>query len=111
MAEPRLASGIWVAAYRRRLEAEGIPAYVTKRGDDTAGAVVVKLDTLDGRAQVYMRSFDLETGARKWVMFVDGPEAEANLWIARQREFDMDLWVIEVESRQGRHLLDQPGLA
>ena len=30
--------------------------------------------------------------------------------IRRQRGFDPDLWVIEVEDRQGRHLLDEPGL-
>ncbi|MEM1372062.1 MAG: DUF1491 family protein, partial [Pseudomonadota bacterium] len=28
----------------------------------------------------------------------------------RQRSFDPDLWVIEVEDRNGRHLLDEPGL-
>jgi len=30
--------------------------------------------------------------------------------IARQRGFDPDLWVIEVEDRAGRHLLDEEGL-
>jgi hypothetical protein len=40
-----------------------------------------------------------------------GPEAEVDAAIARQRGFDPDLWVIEVEDRAGRHLLDEPGLA
>ncbi|MEO0865886.1 MAG: DUF1491 family protein, partial [Pseudomonadota bacterium] len=31
--------------------------------------------------------------------------------VTRQRGFDPDLWVIEVEDRLGRHLLDQEGLA
>jgi hypothetical protein len=30
---------------------------------------------------------------------------------ARQRGSDPDLWLVEVEDRQGRSLLDQPGLA
>ena len=30
---------------------------------------------------------------------------------ARQCGFDPDLWVIEVEDREGRHPLDEPGLA
>ena len=34
----------------------------------------------------------------------------ANEAIARQRGFDPDLWVLEIESREGRHLLDEPGL-
>jgi hypothetical protein len=31
--------------------------------------------------------------------------------IARQRRVDPDLWVIEVEDRAGRHLLDEDGLS
>ena len=38
----RLASGIWVSAYLARLRLADIPAYVVARGDDTAGAVLVK---------------------------------------------------------------------
>ena len=41
----------------------------------------------------------------------EGDEAEVDASIERQRRFDPDLWVIEVEDRQGRHLLDQPGLS
>ena len=38
-------------------------------------------------------------------------DADVEAAIARQRRFDPDLWVIEVEDRQGRTLLDEPGLA
>jgi hypothetical protein len=31
--------------------------------------------------------------------------AEAYIYLARQREFDPDLWIIEVEDRAGRHFL------
>ncbi|MCC5976104.1 MAG: DUF1491 family protein, partial [Rubellimicrobium sp.] len=41
----RLTAGIWVAAYLARLRVEGIPAFVVRRGDETAGAVLVKLNT------------------------------------------------------------------
>ena len=40
-----------------------------------------------------------------------GPEAEVDAAIGKQRGFDPDLWVIEVEDRAGRHLLDEPGLS
>ena len=107
----RLTSEFWVQAYLRRLRLQDIAAFVTSHGDDSAGAILVKLNTLDGQAKVFMRGFDIETGARKWETFVDGPEEDADSWIARQREFDVDVWVIEVEDRGGRHLLDEDGLA
>ncbi|MCC5976389.1 MAG: DUF1491 family protein, partial [Rubellimicrobium sp.] len=62
------------------------------------------------KAVSFQRSVDLMTGARAWVMLAEGPEAEVDASITRQAGFDPDLWVIEVEDRTGRHLLDQPGL-
>jgi len=94
-----------------RLRGLDIPAFVTAHGDDTSGAVLVKLNTLDGNAAAYQRSFDLMSGARTWAPLAAGAEADVDASIARQRGFDPDLWVIEVEDRAGRHLLDQPGLA
>lgn len=102
----RLASGIWVSAYLRRLQIEGIPAYIIARGDDTAGAVLVKLALLDGTARAYTRGFDLETDTRVWQVLCEGREAEVDAAITRQRNFDPDLWVIEVEDARGRDLLD-----
>ena len=107
----RLASGIWVGAYLARLQAEGIPVYVVARGDETAGAVLVKLATLDGTARAFHRVVDLMTGTRRWDLLAEGPEREVDETIARQRGFDPDLWVIEVEDARGRHLLDAPGLS
>ena len=106
----RLTAGIWVSAYLARLRLADIPAFVVRRGDDTAGAVLVKLNTLDGKATCFQRSFDLMTGERRWVDLTSGDEAAVDEAITRQRSFDPDLWVIEVESREGRHLLDEPGL-
>ncbi len=106
----KLTADIWVSAYLTRLRLVEIPAFVVKRGDNTAGAVLVKLNTLDGHACCYQRSFDLMSGARKWVILTEGDEGDVDASITKQRSFDPDLWVIEVEDRQGRHLLDEPGL-
>lgn len=107
---PRLTARFWVDAYLARLGLLNIPAFVVAHGDDTGGAVLVKLATLDGQAVLYQRSFDLMTGDRRWVALSSGAEREVDDTVARQRGFDPDLWVIEVEDRQGRHLLDQEGL-
>jgi len=108
---PRLTSDFWVRAYLARLRLEDIPAYVVAHGDDTGGAVLVKVSTLDGEARLFQRSFDLTSGERCWIVLRAGPEAEVDASIRRQREMDPDLWVIEVEDRAGRHLLDAPGLS
>lgn len=106
----RLVSSFWVQAYLARLRMQDIPAFVVSHGDDTAGAVLVKLNTLDGRAVAFQRSFDLMSGDRQWIELSAGEEAEVDDAITRQRGFDPDLWVVEVEDRQGRHLLGEPGL-
>ena len=107
----RLTADFWVRAYLARLQAAHIPAYVVAKGDPTAGAVLVKLATLDGQGRLYQRSFDLMTGARTWVVLAEGPEADVDAAVLRQRRTDPDLWVIEIESRAGRTLLDEEGLA
>ncbi len=107
----RLTAEFWVQAYLNRLRLQDIPAFVVAHGDDTAGAVLVKLNTLNGMATAFQRSFDLMTGARQWNELVSGAEPDVDAAIARQRGFDPDLWVIEVEDTKGRHLLDEPGLS
>ena len=107
---PRRTADFWVRAYLARLRLAGIPAYVTARGDATAGAVMVKLATLDGTAKAFQRSFDPASGARVWIVLAEGREADVDALIARQRGHDRDLWVIEIEDRAGRTLLDEDGL-
>jgi hypothetical protein len=107
----RLASGLWVSAYLTRLRLADIPAYVTAKGDAEAGAVMVKVALLDGSARAYERRSDLMTGARAWILLAEGAEVEVDAVLARQRARDPDLWVIELEDRAGRTLLDEDGLA
>jgi len=107
----RLTADFWVRAYLARLQQAGIPAFVTARGDASAGAVLVKVATLNGQACAYQRSFDLGSDTRVWVILKTGDEHDVDATITRQRSFDPDLWVIEVEDRQGRSLLGEDGLS
>lgn len=106
----RLTSRFWVDAYLARLGFENIAAFVVSHGDDTAGSILVKLNTLDGRACVYQRGYDLLEDRRNWAVLAEGEEQLVDEAVAKQRGFDPDLWVLEVEDRQGRHRLDAPGL-
>ncbi|MCB1353228.1 MAG: DUF1491 family protein [Rhodobacteraceae bacterium] len=106
----RLTAEFWVQAYLARLRLAGIPAFVTAKGDATAGAVIVKLNTLDGAARAFSRSYDA-SGARVWAVLAEGPEREVDAALGRQRGFDPDLWILEIEDRAGRTLLEEPGLS
>ncbi|MDC1275696.1 DUF1491 family protein [Ascidiaceihabitans sp.] len=107
----KLTSRFWVDAYLMRLRMFDIPAFVVAHGDDTGGAVLVKLSTLDGKAVLFQRSFDLMTGERNWSELASGADRDVDVSIDRQKNFDPDVWVIEVEDQLGRHLLDQEGLS
>ena len=51
-------------------------------------------------------------GRRIWSTVLDqAPEREVDDYAARQRKFDRDLWIIEVEDPRGRHLLDRDELS
>lgn len=107
----RLTADMWVSAYLARLRLADIPAYVIAKGDLTAGAVIVKLNTLDGKATAFSRTYDMLEDRRRWDVLAEGEERVVDEALQRQRKFDPDLWVIELESRDGITLLDQPGLS
>ncbi|MBD0865599.1 MAG: DUF1491 family protein [Rhodobacteraceae bacterium] len=107
----RLTTRFRVDAYIARLRGQGIPCFVVAHGDDMAGAVLVKLNTLDGRAICFHSIFDLNADARIWAILAKGPEAKVDHAVARQSKFDPDLWVLEVEDRSGQHLPCADGLA
>lgn len=105
----RLATEIWVSAYLRRLSLAGVYAHVMHRGDATAGAVAVKLATMDRRASLFTRSYRLD-GSLGWDAVLEhAEEPEVDQVIAQRRKGDRDLWVIEIEDPRGRHMLDETG--
>ena len=105
----RLTADFWVRAYLTRLRLATIPAYVTRHGDATSGVVLVKLARLDGTASLHQRMFDPMAETRAWHCVGDGAEADLDARLAREMSRDPDLWVIEIEDRAGRTLLEEPG--
>lgn len=105
----RLTSELWVSAYLARLRLSDIPAFVVSKGDASAGAVLIKLNTLNGDAAAYFRAYGPD-GERVWSVLATGAERDVDHALERQRSFDPDIWLIEVEDREGRHMLDGEGL-
>lgn len=111
----RLKSGIWVAAYLRRCNVEGVFAAVRRRGAEEAGAIFVKINRLDGTGTLYgpapQSAFDEAQPADRMFVVVAGRETPATETDIESRltleiRFDPDLWIVEVEDRAGRNFLD-----
>lgn len=108
----RLKSEIWVKAYVRRLSGSGHPTYIVRHGDDDAGAIYIRINRLDGTSTLFGPApaslSGLETD-RRWVAHFKG-EARADddveAYLAREARTDPDLWIVEVEARDGAHGLD-----
>jgi hypothetical protein len=111
----RLKSSIWVSAYVRRCDIEGAFAAVRRRGAEEAGAIFIKLNRLDGTGTLYgpapQTMFDEARPADRLFTALAGaqapaPEADIEARLGRELKFDPDVWIVEVEDRQGRHFLD-----
>ncbi|MCB2112828.1 MAG: DUF1491 family protein [Parvularculaceae bacterium] len=107
MSEPRIKSEIRAAAILRRAHAAGAFAVVSRRGDPDAGAVAVKVYVGAGRARVYVEARD-EDGRAIWREPFDGAadECAIDAYLEKERRFDSDLWILEIEDREGRAFLD-----
>ena len=95
---------------------DGAYATLRRRGAAEAGAIFVVLDRLDGRLALYgpapqseMRDDGVE---RLWTRMHDDEWTDGlsiKMRLDKESSFDPDLWIVDVEDRQGRHFLDVAG--
>jgi hypothetical protein len=109
----RLKSSIWVAAYLRRCQTEGVFGAVRRRGAEEAGAVFVKIALLDGNAMLYapapQTAYDDSRPIERVFAPVSAqpvPEQAVEERLVKEIRFDPDVWIVEIEDRAGRHFLD-----
>lgn len=108
----RLKAELFAKSYVRRCAVADVPAVVVRHGDDDAGAIWIKISRLDGTAALYgpaPAGLESELGDRLIAEHLAAGTGDADVesYLERQRRFDSDLWVIEVEDRQGRHFLEE----
>lgn len=102
-----------MAAYLRRCQTEGVFGAVRRRGAEEAGAVFVKVATLDGNAMLYVPApqtvYDDSRPIERFFTPLSPqpvPEAAVEERLVREIRFDPDAWIVETEDRAGRHFLD-----
>ena len=103
MPDDRLPTHIWVDAELRRCSAEGIGVVVIHRGERMGGTVMLKLYQHGVGCRMFSQMRDLD-GRLAWYPAHKEAviaEVDADERIRRAIDRDPDLWVIEVESRDG----------
>lgn len=101
----RLKSGVWVSAQVRLCNRLLLPTYVVRRGDPDAGAILLKLRRGVGAWEVLSQTRRPDGGLGWTRATGPGPvdEAAADAYLARQQQFDPDLWIVEIEDPDGRY--------
>ncbi len=105
----RLKSELWVKAYLRTCASAGVPAADVRRGDDDAGVVFIKVARLDGTAALYgpaPAGLERDSGEPRWSLAATASDADIETRLAREKNLDSDIWIVEIEDREGRHFLD-----
>lgn len=100
----RLPVDLVISAHIRLAAQEGVPIVILRRGDPQSGTILLKINRLDGNAHLLMQARRGDELVWSPQAAIDPmPERDADSIMASQAEFDPDLWLIEIEDRQGRH--------
>ena len=106
-----LPAHLWTAALLRRAQLGGAFAVVVHRGDAERGDVLLKVLRAPGQARLYAPAFNPDGPVEFETLpagDADVAEEEVDRLIAGRLKSDRDLWVIEIEDKQGRHFLTEP---
>ncbi len=96
----KLAPKLWVSSLVRRADQAGEFAAVLKKGDETAGQVLLLVRRRNGTTQVFARTLN-SRGDYSWTVAVEAREEDItkiNEYVERQTRFDPDLWVVELNT-------------
>ena len=106
---PRLKPGIFVRATIRRAEVAGAQAYVVRKGIEESGAVILRISKLDGTSMLLSQARRGE-GELVWVKPLGdtADDEKVRAWLEKQIKFDPDIWIVEIEDRDGRTFVDEP---
>ena len=117
----RLQSSFWVSATVRSLNSAGLFCAVRAHGADSSGAIIIKLNRLNGHAALF--------GLAPSALAREDEEARQTLgldrsfmrlhqepWLTdeaceqrlmRERARDLDVWILEIEDKQARAYLSK----
>jgi len=106
---PRLTTRVWVSALVRRCNVQGVAATVIRHGFDEAGSVLLLARQRDGKCRLFGATQQGD-GQRAWLPLTGrepATEADADAIIEKQKRFDPDVWVVEIETGTPSEFVDE----
>ena len=109
-------SDLWCMVFVRRHNDLGNMCVVARKGDPIAGQVFIEVDHLDGSRSLYTPAPVISRGESAGLMFqariLRGEPDAVRQRIAREVDFDPDLWVLSLDLRGddlGIDVIKNPG--
>ena len=103
---PRITSSLWISAFVRRVSLQGDYCTVVQKGAEAAGAIFVvhrnpatTTCSLYGPAPQTVLADEGGAGRLFEQVLDQATVAEIDTYLDRQRNFDPDIWIVELESR------------
>lgn len=107
----RITSAIFVASLTRRLFSDGHMAAVEKKGATEAGAIFIRVVKRD-RTQMLLSPAPQSYFEEKSTFHIfevrlqNAQEADVDQKLEREKTFDEDIWIVEIETDQPEEYLD-----
>jgi len=101
-----LPTHVMIAAGIAAARAADAFVYVRHKGDADRGTLLLKLNDLAGNHTLWRQIWDGERRRFEKLAEQQGGDDRLEATIASEADFDRDLWIIEIEDRQGRLFFD-----
>lgn len=99
-----ISTELLISAQQRVASREGVPIIVIRKGYGSVGTILLKINRLDGTARVLSQiRYDEELVWSPVGKADPMNERDADAYLTKQAEIDPDLWIVEIEDKQGRH--------
>jgi hypothetical protein len=85
-----------------------LSAYVVKKGDSDAGVIFLHINKLNGNNLIYYQTRAV-TGEIAWSRSIRNTpieDKEAHDYLEKQKKYDPDLWILEIEDPEGKYVFD-----
>lgn len=101
---------LWVEALMRRASTHGAFSTIERVGDEMRGDVILKTRKPNGEVSLLGRAF---TGSEEVAFQNLTPknpvltDLEAENYLKKRISYDPDIWIVEIEDKEGRHFLTE----